>query len=46
MNKPVSKKLVLPKIRTHRKSFCIYNKAPDIWNTLPASFLKLRNTKL
>ena len=41
--KPLSKKLVLPNIRTHRKSFCLTNKAPEIWNALPASFHKLMN---
>ena len=43
--KPLSKKLVLPTIRTHRKSFCFTNKAPEIWNSLPASFHKLMNKK-
>ena len=43
--KTLSKKLVLPKIRTHRKSFCLTNKAPDIWNALTASFHKLMNKK-
>ena len=43
--KPLSKKLVLPKIRTHRKSFCLTNKAPEICNVLPASFHKLMNKK-
>ena len=41
----LSKKLVLPKIRTRRKSFCLTNKAPEIWNALPASFHKLMNKK-
>ena len=45
MYKPLSKKLVLPKIRTHRKSFCLTNKAPEVWNALPASFHKLMNKK-
>ena len=45
IDKPLSIKLVLPKIRTHRKSFCFTNKAPEIWNALPASFHKLMNTK-
>ena len=35
----------LPKIRTHRKSFCLTNKVPEIWNALPASFHKLMNQK-
>ena len=39
--KPLSKKLVLPKIN----SFCLTNKAPEIWNALPASFHKLMNKK-
>ena len=43
--KPLSKKLVLPKIRTYRKSFCLSNKAPEIWNTLPVYLHKLMNTK-
>ena len=43
--KPLSKKLVLPKITTHIKSCCLINKAPEIWNTLPASFKKLINKK-
>ena len=43
--KRLSKKLVLHKIRTHRKSFCLTNKAPDIWNALPAYFHKLMNNK-
>ena len=43
--KPLSKKLVLPKIINHRKSFCLTNKAPEIWNALPASFHKLMNKK-
>ena len=29
----------------HRKSFCPTNKAPEIWNALPASFYKLMNKK-
>ena len=41
--KPLSKTLVLPKIRTHRKSFCLTNKAHEIWNALQASFHKLMN---
>ena len=45
MYKPLSKKLVLPKIRTHRKSFCLSNKSPDIWNALQASFHILMYTK-
>ena len=32
MYKPLSKKCVLPKIRTYRKYGCLLNKAPDIWN--------------
>ena len=43
--KPLSKKLVLPKIRTHRQSFFLINKAPEIWNALPASLHKLMNKK-
>ena len=39
--KPLSTKLVLP----NRKSFCLTNKAPEIWNALPASFHKLINKK-
>ena len=31
MYKPLSIKLVLPKIRTHRKSFCLSNKVPETW---------------
>ena len=42
--KPLSKKLVLPKIRTHRNSSCLSNKSSEIWNALPASFHKLMNT--
>ena len=37
--------MVLPKIRIHRKSFYVTNKAPEIWNALPASFHKLMNKK-
>ena len=44
--KHLSTQLVLPKIITHRKSFCLTDKAPEIWNELPASFRKLMNKKL
>ena len=30
IDKPLSKQLVLTKIRTHRKSFCLSNNAPEI----------------
>ena len=43
--KHLSKKCVLPKIRTHRKSVCLLNKGPEIWNALPAYFHKLMNKK-
>ena len=46
MYKHLSTQLVLPKIKTHRKSFCLTDKAPEIWNELPASFRKLMNKKL
>ena len=45
MYKPLSMKLVLAKIRTPKKSFCLSNKVTEIWNALLASFHKLMNTK-
>ena len=41
IDKPISKKLVLPKIRTYRKPGCLSNTAPNIWNALPGFFSQI-----
>ena len=46
MYRLLSTKLVLHKIRTHRKSSCPSSKAPEICNALPASYYKLMNTNI
>ena len=35
MYKSLSKKVVLPKIRTYIQYVCLSNNAPEIWNALP-----------
>ena len=34
-----------PKLEHIENRFCLTNKAPEIWNALPASFHKLMNKK-